>query len=55
MSEQLSRKNDQTTQLNEVTQKQAVHVQSLIPENSKLNTKLLPENTKINNPCWKFW
>lgn len=31
------------SQLNEVTQKQAVHIQSLIQENSKLNTKLLPK------------
>jgi hypothetical protein len=33
------------SQLNEVTQKQAVYIQSLIQENSKLNTKLLPEIT----------
>jgi len=53
--DQLHTKDDQITQLNEVTQKQAVHIQSLIQENSKLNTKLLPENTKINRPWWKLW
>jgi len=26
--------------------KQAIHVQALIQENSRLNIKLLPENTK---------
>ena len=54
MSDQLSRKDDQITQLNEATQKQAVHIQSLIQENSKLNMKLLPENTE-NKPWWMFW
>jgi hypothetical protein len=54
ISDQLRRKDDQITQLNEVTQKQAVHIQSLIQENSKLNTKLLPENIE-NKPWWKFW
>lgn len=54
MSDQLSRKDDQITQLNEVTQKQAVHIQSLIQENSKLNTKLLPEVTE-KKPWWMFW
>lgn len=55
MSDQLGRKDEQITQLNEVTQKQAVHIQSLIQENSKLNTKLLPEVTENNKPWWKFW
>lgn len=55
MSTQLETKDEQITQLNEVTQKQAVHIQSLIQENSKLNTKLLPEKTKMNRPWWKFW
>lgn len=54
ISEQLSRKDEQITQLNEVTQKQAVHIQSLIQENSKLNTKLLPEVID-KKPWWKFW
>jgi len=54
MSDQLNRKDDQITQLNEVTQKQAVHIQSLIQENSKLNTKLLPEVID-NKPWWRFW
>jgi len=55
MSDQLGKKDDQISQLNEVTQKQAVHIQSLIQENSKLNTKLLPENIENNKPWWKFW
>ncbi len=54
MSEQLNRKDEQISQLNEVTQKQAVHIQSLIQENSKLNMKLLPEVTE-SKPWWKFW
>ncbi|AKJ38582.1 hypothetical protein MCM1_1542 [Methanosarcina barkeri CM1] len=54
MSDQLGKKDDQITQLNEVTQKQAVHIQSLIQENSKLNTKLLPEFTE-KKAWWKFW
>ncbi|MGB9939641.1 hypothetical protein [Methanosarcina sp.] len=41
----------QISQLREVTQKQAVHVQSLIKENSKLNMKLLPEFYVNNKPC----
>lgn len=55
MSDQLGKKDEQISQLNEVTQKQAVHIQSLIQENSKLNMKLLPENTENNKPWWKFW
>lgn len=55
ISDQLGKKDDQITQLNEVTQKQAVHIQSLIQENSKLNMKLLPENTENNKRWWKFW
>lgn len=55
MSDQLSRKDDQIRQLNEITQKQAVHIPSLIQENSKLNLKLLPETTENNKPWWKFW
>ncbi|WP_155396527.1 hypothetical protein [Methanosarcina barkeri] len=54
MSDQLSRKDDQITQLNETTQKQAVHIQSLIQENSKLNMKLLPEVAE-KKPWWMFW
>jgi uncharacterized protein involved in exopolysaccharide biosynthesis len=54
MSDQLGRKDDQITQLNEVTQKQAVHIQSLIQETSKLNTKLLPEATE-KKAWWKIW
>jgi hypothetical protein len=52
MSDQLGRKDEQITQLNEATQKQA---QTLIQENSKLNMKLLPESTENNKPWWKFW
>jgi hypothetical protein len=54
MSTQLETKDEQITSLNEVTQKQAVHIQSLIHETSKLNMKLLPETTE-NKPWWKFW
>lgn len=46
--------NDQITQLNDITQKQAVHVQSLIQENSKMNMKLLPEITEKKS-WWKLW
>jgi uncharacterized phage-associated protein len=53
--EQLHTKDNQISQLNEVTQKQAVHIQSLIQENSKLNMKLLPEITENNKPWWKIW
>jgi len=55
MSDQLGRKDDPISQLNEVTQKQAVHIQSLIQENSKLNMKLLPEVTENKKSWWKFW
>lgn len=55
MSDQLGKKDEQIGQLNEVTQKQAVHIQSLIQENSKLNTKLLPEITENNKRWWMFW
>lgn len=54
MSDQLGKKDDQISQLNEATQKQAVHIQSLIQENSKLNTKYLPEVTE-KKPWWKIW
>lgn len=54
MSDQLGKKDEQIGQLNEVTQKQAVHIQSLIQENSKLNMKLLPEATE-RKPWWKLW
>jgi hypothetical protein len=45
---------DQISQLNEVTQSQAVHIQNLIQENSKLNTTLLPEVTE-KKTWWRFW
>lgn len=51
---QIKAKDEQINQLNEITQKQAVHIQSLIQENSKLNTKLLPENTE-KKKWWKLW
>lgn len=35
MSDQLGKKDEQITQLNEVTQKQAVHIQTLIKENNR--------------------
>ena len=37
--------------------KQAVHIQSLIPENSRLNIKLLLESTEVKElkkPCGDF-
>ena len=51
MSDQLGKKDEQISQPNEVTQKQAVHIQSLIQENSKLNMKLLPEKSE-NKKTW---
>jgi chromosome segregation ATPase len=53
--EQLHTKDEQIEKLNENMHKQAVHIQSLIQENSRLNTKLLPEETGKKNPWWKFW
>lgn len=50
---QLDIKDDQISKLNDAVEKQAVHIQSLIQENSRLNVKLLPENNKT--PWWKFW
>ena len=41
--EQLHTKDEQIEKLNENMHKQAVHIQSLIQDNSRLNTKLLPE------------
>lgn len=46
MQQQISAKDSQL-------EKQAVHIQSLIQENSKLNMKLLPDPNK--KPWWKFW
>jgi chromosome segregation ATPase len=53
--DQLHTKDNQIEQLNENMHKQAVHIQTLIQENSKLNIKLLPENSEIKKPWWKFW
>lgn len=47
-------KDEQISQLNEFTQKQEVHIQSLIQENNKLNMKLLPEITENNKPCRSY-
>lgn len=55
MSEQLSRKDDQITKLNELTQNQVINIQYLMQENSKLNMKLLPEATTNKKSWWKFW
>lgn len=52
---QLSIKDGQIEKLNENMHKQAVHIQSLIQENSRLNIKLLPENTEPKRPWYKFW
>jgi hypothetical protein len=53
--EQLHTKDGQIEKLNESVHKQAVHIQTLIQENSRLNVKLLPENTVSKKPWWKFW
>lgn len=42
----LHKKNKQIKKLNENIHKQAVYIQSLIKENSRLNIKLLPKNTE---------
>ena len=55
LQDQLQTKDEQIKDQNENIHKQAVHIQSLIQENSKLNTKLLPENTEIKKPWWRFW
>ena len=52
---QLHTKDDQIKDQNENMHKQAVHIQSLIQENSRLNTKLLPETTESKKPWYKFW
>lgn len=54
LSQQLLAKDEQISQLNEATQKQAVHIQSLIQENSRLNSRLLPEVT-AKKKWWKIW
>jgi chromosome segregation ATPase len=53
--EQLHVKDNQLEKLNENMHKQAVHIQTLIQENSRLNIKLLPETTESKKPWWKFW
>ena len=55
LDNQLRTKDDQIEKLNENMHKTAVHIQSLIQENSRLNTKLLSENTEKKKPFWKFW
>jgi len=58
LDNQLRTKDDQIEKLNENMHKQAVHIQSLIQENSRLNTKLLPENIEPKRSFWaslKFW
>ena len=55
LAQQLHTKDEQIEKLNENMHKQAVHIQSLIQENSRLNIKLLPENTEKDKPWWKFW
>ena len=52
---QLHTKDEQMKDQNENMHKQAVHIQSLIQENSRLNTKLLPDNTENKKPWYKFW
>ena len=53
--EQLHTKDEQIKDQNENMHKQAVHIQSLIQENSRLNTKLLPEEIGKKNSWWRFW
>lgn len=53
--EQLQVKDNQIEKLNENMHKQAVHIQTLIQENSKLNMKLLPETIEVKQPWYKFW
>jgi hypothetical protein len=55
LDNQLRTKDDQIEKLNENMHKQAVHIQSLIQENSRLNAKLLPENVEKKKQFWKFW
>ena len=55
LQDQLQTKDDQIKDQNESMHKQAVHIQSLIQENSKLNIKLLPENTEKKKSWWRFW
>lgn len=53
--DQLHTKDEQIEKLNESVHKQAVHIQTLIQENSRLNVKLLPETTESKKVWWKFW
>ena len=53
--DQLHVKDEQIEKLNENMHKQAVQIQTLIQENSRLNVKLLPDNTENKKPWWKFW
>jgi hypothetical protein len=55
LAQQLHIKDDQIEKLNEGMHKQAVHIQTLLQENSRLNIKLLPENTEKSKPWWQFW
>jgi hypothetical protein len=52
--DQLHTKDDQTEKLNENMHKQAVHIQTLIPENSRLNIKLLRRMQKLINPSGNY-
>ncbi len=53
--DQLHTKDEQIEKLNENMHKKAVHIQTLIQENSRLNIKLFPENTVSKKPWWKLW
>jgi hypothetical protein len=55
LDNQLRTKDDQIEKLNENMHKTAVHIQSLIQENSRLNTKLLQEPKKSFWQSLKFW
>lgn len=53
--DQLHTKDEQIKDQNENMHKQAVHIQSLIQENSRLNIKLLPDATESKKAWWKLW
>ena len=52
--DQLHTKDEQIKDQNENMHKQAVHIQTLIQENSRLNVKLLPETTESKKAWWRF-
>ena len=57
LEEQLKVKDSQLESKDSQLEKQAVHIQTLIQENSKLNFKMLSEaqETRKVKPWWRFW